>query len=196
MTRQTTARPLASRLESDRRGSILVMFVLFLSGLLLFVGLAVDLSLVVQFRSQLQDAVDAAALAGASAMSKAPDFATQRNIATNYMNADLERLPPNDGVTFTVSPFATDSQGTTTAYNLKVTAVGRARTLFFSLIVDSIPVSVEATARDTLIGDNNALSPASSFDLPAGDTEQLYTRGRNLELEAVGAGAIGPHLVE
>jgi Flp pilus assembly protein TadG len=196
MMRPIHASATARRLRGDRRGSILVMFVLMLSGLMLFVGCAVDLALAVQFRSQLQDAVDAAALAGASNISRSPVFSTQEAIATSYMNASLDALPPNNGVSFAVSPFTTDSNGTTTAYNVKVAALGQVRTLFVSLIVDSIPVSVEATATNTVMRNDNASSPSMPASRPAGDTIGLYTGGRNLEIEALGAGAIGPHLVE
>src|SRR5205823_3951758 len=106
-----------------RGGNILLMFCFLSVGLVLLAGGAVDLSRAVMLRSALQDAADAAALAGATNFSSASAFSARQAVATDYMNASLARLPDHGDVTFTVSPFATDSNGTTTAYNVKIAAV-------------------------------------------------------------------------
>jgi Flp pilus assembly protein TadG len=192
---------LIGRFRHDRHGSILLMFCFLLVGLFLLVGGAMDLSRAVMIRSDLQNAADAAALAGAANFYDASAFSTHQAIAAEYMNASIATLPDNGNITFTVSPFATDSNGTTTAYNVKVTASARVQTTFMSLVVDAIPVSVVATATNPVAASNsdyesNSFSASAPVNVPAADDPQLYERGRNLEVEAFGIGLAGVHVSE
>jgi Flp pilus assembly protein TadG len=201
MGRWLQAGGLIARFGSDRRGNILLMFCFLSVGLVLLAGGAVDLSRAVMLRSALQNAADAAALAGATNFSSAAAFSARQAVATDYMNASLARLPDRGDVTFTVSPFATDSNGTTTAYNVKIAAIARLKTTFMALLVDTIPVSVVATAAypvaalsDAYDGGNS--SPSLPASVPASDDPQLYARVRNLEVEALGVALPGVHLTQ
>ena len=192
---------LIARFRGDRGGNILLMFCFLSVGLVLLAGGAVDLSRAVMLRSALQDAADAAALAGATNFSSASAFSARQAVATDYMNASLARLPDRGDITFTVSPFATDSNGTTTAYNVKIAAVARLKTTFLALLTDTIPVSVVATAAypvAMLSGayDAGNSSPSLPASVPAGDDPQLYARVRNLEVEALGVALPGAHLTQ
>ena len=192
---------LIARFRGDRRGNILLMFCFLSVGLVLLAGGAVDLSRAVMLRSALQDAADAAALAGATNFSSASAFSARQAVATDYMNASLARLPDHGDITFTVSPFATDSNGTTTAYNVKIAAVARLKTTFMALLADTIPVSVVATAAYSVAAGNGAYdagnsSPSLPASVPAGDDPQLYARVRNLEMEALGVALPGAHLTQ
>jgi Flp pilus assembly protein TadG len=195
MGRWPQAGGLIARFGSDRRGNILLMFCFLSVGLVLLAGGAVDLSRAVMLRSALQNAADAAALAGATNFSSAAAFSARQAVATDYMNASLARLPDRGDVTFTVSPFATDSNGTTTAYNVKIAAIARLKTTFMALLVDTIPVSVVATATYPLAAGNgdDGGDDDSSSSLPSimegGDDPQLYTSTRSPE-----AGVFGPEL--
>ena len=193
---------LIARFRADRGGNILLMFCFLSVGLVLLAGGAVDLSRAVMLRSALQDAADAAALAGATNFSSASAFSARQAVATDYMNASLARLPDHGDITFTVSPFATDSNGTTTAYNVKIAAVARLKTTFMALLADTIPVSVVATAAYSVSADNgdDGSGDDSSSSLPsitpAGDEPQLYTSTRNLEAAVFGPALAGAHLTQ
>lgn len=69
----------ASRRHAKQRGAIIVWFALFMMSMLSFVALGVDVAKLAATRTQLQNAADAAALAGASAV----------NPETGRIDADL-----------------------------------------------------------------------------------------------------------
>ena len=66
-------------LVKDERGNILVLTAAALMGLVMFASVSVDVSCILTARNQLQAAVDAAALAGASGL--IVDQTTARNRA-------------------------------------------------------------------------------------------------------------------
>src|SRR5690349_957933 len=101
----------------DRTGNVMVMFAGMGVGLVLMVGAGVDYTRAVQFKSALQALADASALAGASAYVSSTTSAAGVTMATNYWNAGLSRLPPNNGVaTPTITP-SSDATG----YYIQVT---------------------------------------------------------------------------
>ena len=61
-------KPLSTRTLKSERGSILVLVAVLLVGLLAFTALAIDIGWVMVARNELQNAADAAALAGASSL--------------------------------------------------------------------------------------------------------------------------------
>jgi Flp pilus assembly protein TadG len=71
----------------NRRGSALVLVVILLPCLMAILALAVDLGTLYTAKSQLQAAVDASALAGASGLSKGNDEAISRAIACAAKNS-------------------------------------------------------------------------------------------------------------
>jgi Flp pilus assembly protein TadG len=71
---------------SSRKGSVLVLVVVLLPFLMAILALAVDLGTLYSTRSQLQAAVDAAALAGASGLSAGREEAISRAIACARLN--------------------------------------------------------------------------------------------------------------
>ncbi len=203
MKRWFYAPGLIGRFQRDRQGNIMVAFCLLSFGLVFSVGAAVDFTLATQFRGALQNAADAAALAGAANLVDAAGFSAHRAVATEFMNASIARLPVNDGVTFEVTPFATVSKGITKAYNIKVAASGRVRTTFLSLVVDFIPVAVVATARNPVAAGNHdearddlAESVPAGNGVSAGDAIPKYDRSRNLDMETFGMKLPIVHLVQ
>jgi Flp pilus assembly protein TadG len=188
----------AGRLLRDRAGNILILFCFMSFGLALLTGAAVDFGRAVALRAGLQNAVDAAALAGTADFTGLAQARRQQAIATGYMNASLPMLMANDGVDFTVTPFPTKVDGVITAFNIRVAAEGRVNTTFLSLLVDAIPVSVASTATIpaiTFAADSSGDGSMPAL-LPASDSPGLYDRPRNLDLEAFGMGLGQEHLVQ
>jgi Flp pilus assembly protein TadG len=182
----------------DRSGNILILFCFMSFGLALMTGAAVDFGRAVALRAGLQNAVDAAALAGTADFTDLAQSGHQQAIATDYMNASLPLMMANAGVDFTVTPYPTKVDGVITAFNVRVTAVGRVNTAFLSLLVDAIPVSVASTATIPAIiftSDSGGDGSMPSL-LPASDSPGLYERPRNLDLEAFGIGLGQEHLIQ
>lgn len=104
---------LVSNFTADRRGNVAMIFGLCAIPLFGLIGAAVDYTNAVRIRQQLQETLDAAALAGARSVGR-PD-AEIRAIATNFARANM---PPalagtlvtvdilNDGTTVRVTPTA------------------------------------------------------------------------------------------
>src|SRR5262249_49057569 len=111
---------------------------------MILVGAAIDVTVAVYFRSALQTVADEAALAGAKKFVGSAGAFESEAAAEQSLAESLPHLPPNAGVVFTVSRFATDAEGTTTVYNCRVVASGKVRTTLLGIVTDYIQVSVAA----------------------------------------------------
>jgi Flp pilus assembly protein TadG len=173
---------------SDRSGNILIMFTMMSFGLILVTGAAVDFGRAVQLRSNLQSAADAAALAGVADFTSLERAGHQQAITNDYMNASILSSALN-GVDFTITPFPTKVDGVITAFNIRIAATGRLNTTFLSLLVESVPVSVESTATipATVVSNDDGSTEMPAM-LPAGDDPYLFNQPRDLDLEAFGKG--------
>lgn len=164
---------LIRRLATDDKGAVAIIFGLMLIPLVLAVGVGVDYARAVQFKAQLQAAVDDSALAGASAYvsSDSTGQALGTTAATNYMNNAISALPTNGGVTFTVTPGTTSSSGTVTAFTMTVTATATFQNTLMSLWQSTMPITVTATANNPIV---TASFDAGDFVSYACDTNILY----------------------
>ncbi len=101
--------------DQPERGQSIVIVALSLIGLLAFVGIAVDVGFIFARSSQLQSAVDAAALAGVTEIQRGINFADQR--AGQFLNAN--------NIPITVTQSLDSNQDTTiigeTEYSITVT---------------------------------------------------------------------------
>jgi Flp pilus assembly protein TadG len=134
-------------LRCDRRGVVALTFALGLVPLLLGVGAGVDIARGVQVKRVLQAAVDAAALAGASAYANGDSSGTASTVASNYFT--LSGLPLPDGAptpTTTVSTSQQTSNGSVSGYTVTVSATTQMPTTFMSLLISAVPVTATATA--------------------------------------------------
>lgn len=113
-------------LAADRRGSLLVWFALALVPLLIAVGTGLDYGRAVNLRTKMQNATDAAALAGAVLYtdSSTATTALAKQAATNYMAAFVAQMGTASGITYTVTPTVVTSGSSATLYTMKVTASG------------------------------------------------------------------------
>jgi len=145
--RTFTIMALIQQFMRDRRGNVAMMLALFLLPLVFFSGAAVDYARAVQFRTVLQGATDAAALAGAIEYVNSSDGSTAVAVATNYMNSIIKTLPASDSGSFTITPGTTSSNGHTYA-TVAVTVTAQVPTTLMALVENSMPVSTSATAAE------------------------------------------------
>ncbi|MDQ1154126.1 pilus assembly protein [Brevundimonas sp. SORGH_AS_0993] len=83
--RQATER--ARRFWLDREGNIAIMFALTAMALVIMIGMAIDVNRLVKVRSEVQQSLDAAALAAAA--SRAQTARELKNVADPYLHANL-----------------------------------------------------------------------------------------------------------
>ena len=107
-------------------------------------GAGLDFARGLNFKTGLQGAADAAALAGATEYLNTGSATNATTVAQNYVNTAVAAMPPNLGVTTNVT--TTISGGN---YNVVVTASGSIRASFTGVIRNIIPVSVTAQASAT-----------------------------------------------
>ena len=149
-------KPSHSRLASDEEGLAILFWALMLPFILLFFALVADTGLATVEKRELQNAVDAAALAGAQEL---PDAGAAASVAQRFVEDNLSTDPAE--LTITV----------TTPYNgdptlIEVTVTGPAEKLLggdYALGPDT--VSARAVARQTVGGgDGYALLALSEGD--------------------------------
>ena len=136
------------------RGQTLVILALVITVLMLMAGLAVDVGMAYNERRDLQNAADAAALAGAQALCDGQDHGAASAVATTVGTAN--------GAT------DVDPQPTTVTERrrMSVTTSGEAETFFFRLVgIDSVPVSAQAQAECSCAAAAGGLWPIG-FDKP------------------------------
>lgn len=183
MTRRFNLANALSRFRRSRRSNVLLMTALMATVLMYSVGVAVDYMRAVQFRSTLQNTVDAAALAGATAYTSCASgtasggVVNAQNIATNVFNATA--LPWHIGsVALTANGSTTGSSpcsagtGNPTAYQMTVTASNvPIPTTFLSLIQPSMAISATATATNPVV---TATANAAGWGSSAYDANLIY----------------------
>ena len=143
--------------RTSERGQTLVILALVITVLMLMAGLAIDVGMAYNERRDLQNAADAAALAGAQALCDGEDHGTASAIATTIGTAN--------GAT------DVDPQPTTVTERrrMSVTTSGDAETFFFRLVgIDSVPVSAQAQAECSCAAAAGGLWPVA-FDKPTWD---------------------------
>jgi Flp pilus assembly protein TadG len=131
--------PLA-RCTRDTRANVMVLMAIGLLALATATGVGVDFARGLNFKTALQGAADAAAIAGASVYIN-NGYATQATTAaTDYFNNVAANLPINNGVSKTIT--ASSSAPWTVTVNANATINSSFNGLFENLI----PVAVTATA--------------------------------------------------
>jgi Flp pilus assembly protein TadG len=124
-----------------------VMFAVSLIAVVPAIGVAVDYARIVQFKTALQNAVDSAALAGASAYTGPTAASAGVTTATSYLAKAVGALPGNKGVTTPTPTTSTITyQSGAVGYAVSVTATGSIDTMILSKVMSSMSVSVAAKA--------------------------------------------------
>ncbi len=160
------------RFSQDRDGSLLVWFALALVPLLLIVGSGVDYGRGVNLRTQMQNATDAAALAGATLYTGSDTATTAAATATSFMTAFVARMGAGYTITFTVTPAAASSGGTATLYKMQVSAKGSvARSLMKLGGTAAVQVATSSTATNPIY---TVTLSAANFSSSASDQDTIY----------------------
>src|ERR1700735_1273856 len=125
-------------LARDACGGVMILMAISLFALATATGVGIDFARALNFKSGLQGAVDAAAIAGASIYLNA-GYATQATTTAHaYLANAVKNLPTNNGVTSTV----TLSGGN--PWTVTVTASAAIKSSFTGLIMPNVPVQVSA----------------------------------------------------
>ncbi len=127
-------------LLGDARGSMFVFMAISMLALGAATGVGVDFARALNFRSDLQGAADAAAIAGASVYLNAGYSSQATAAATDYMSNAVANLPTNNGVTSSIV------LSQTAPWTVTVKADATINSTFNGLFENNIPVSVTATA--------------------------------------------------
>ena len=169
---------LIRRLRSDRRGNVAMVVAVSVLPLFTAVGVGVDVSSLVEAKTRLQNAADAAALAGASLYTSASQGTTAANSAQAYFN-DYAK-----GSFTTITSSATPSSAGT-PLTITVAASATMATTFLKVAgISSMPVSVSAVAGipsgNPVItlgagsGSPSQLLTTSNSKSPAADWNSIY----------------------
>ena len=175
LRRQIPRPPAALRaMAADRRGSLLVWFAIALVPMLIAVGAGLDYGRAVNLRTRMQNATDAAALAGAVLYtdSSSTTTALATAAATNYMSAFVSQMGTSSGITYAVTPTVVTSGGSTTLYTMKVTASGSIATTLMK-----VGGSTGATVATSSIANNPVYTVTLSmqgFSSSASDANAIY----------------------
>jgi uncharacterized membrane protein len=159
--RQTrTMRTRSKRTRSKRRGAIVVFASILLVTAFVFLAFGVDIGRIVTTRSELQNAADAAAMAGARALLQSPGqvrIAARDLAAANLAAEESVALIPGqdveigtwdkDNATFTLLAAADENDGNAVRVTcVRSAARGNAVQLFFASMLGSGNTDVNATA--------------------------------------------------
>jgi Flp pilus assembly protein TadG len=158
------------KLRGNSSGNVAILAALAAIPLVAAGGLAIDYTRALQFKTSLQGACDSAALAGASLLTTSTSSAS--TMATDYIQSEVTKLPPNKGVTYTVT-----TPGSNT---VNVTATGKVATTFMSIFTPSFSVTTAATAGpsqgsgSSLGTDMTITFSAGGFNSSAADANTIY----------------------
>ena len=173
----------ARRLLGDRRGVVSIIFGLMLIPFVMFLGVVVDYARMVQYKTDLQNVVDEAAIAGAAAFLDPTQAANAVTVATNYFNQGATHLPPSlslstPSVTSNVSGTINPALGSANAYTVTVSANGNIATTFLSLIYSTLNIQASGTAGNPVIQPQLVFSNVGSQACD-GNTVYLYQVPKN-----------------
>jgi Flp pilus assembly protein TadG len=127
-------------LARDTRGNIMVFMAISLIALGTATGVGIDFARGLNFKSDLQGAVDSAAIAGAALYLNNGYASEATSAATDYFNKASSNLPTNNGVTPTITVSAS------APWTVTVTATASIKSTFNGLFENTLPVTVSATA--------------------------------------------------
>jgi Flp pilus assembly protein TadG len=130
----------AADLRRNTRATTMVLMAVGMLAIGTATGVGVDFARGLNFKSDLQGAVDAAAIAGASVYLNSGYASEATTAATNYMTKAQANLPTNNGVTSAI--VVSQSAPWTVTVNASATI----NSTFNGLFENTIPVSVTATA--------------------------------------------------
>ena len=141
-----------SRLQSaslyrNESGAVAVLFALALIPLMLLAGAGLDMSRTYNQKQELQNAVDAAALAGASVYTSSDTQASAVTTATTYMK-NFQTSSGLTSLTYTATPGTKKSGSSVTLYSMTVTATSPISNTIMTMVSTSNTTTASATAQN------------------------------------------------
>ena len=130
----------SAALLRDTRATTAVLMAVSLLALATATGVGLDFARGLNFKTGLQGAVDAAAIAGASIYLNNGYASQATTAATNYMTKAQANLPTNNGITSSIVV------SNSAPWTVTVTANSSINSSFNGILENTIPVSVSATA--------------------------------------------------
>ncbi|MDE1904117.1 MAG: hypothetical protein KGI46_09700 [Alphaproteobacteria bacterium] len=152
-------------------GSVAILFGLLMIPLVVAAGVGVDYGRAAEIRASLQSAVDAAALAGASAYTSPSAEASATTLAQNYVTNTTSTMPSGVSVVSTSVTPGTTGSGNNVAYTMSVSATLSVPSMFLAVVRGPITVSATATARNPVV---TASFNMSGFVSYACDINEIY----------------------
>jgi Flp pilus assembly protein TadG len=157
-------------LKQDRAGNVAMIAALAAIPLVGAGGLAIDYTRALQFKTSLQGACDSAALAGASLVDTSASQGS--TMATSYITSEITKLPPNNGVTYSVTTPGNDT--------VQVVATAKVPTTFMAMFTKSFNVTTTSLAgpaygSGSAVGTQmNVSFSAGAFSASAADANTIY----------------------
>ncbi len=171
-------RPSTPKSRRDQRGAVLVWIALFLMVMLMFVALGVDAAKLMVTRSQLQNAADAAALAGASAIDPATGLFIEPTVrAQAAATASSNRAFENTATSVIIDPqndvTIDQANRTVTVVTRRDSASGTPMIVHFAQVLGITTLQMRASATAKVDYANSvcrglvplAMAPADSSDI-------------------------------
>ena len=171
------------RLLGDRRGVVGIIFGLMLIPFVMLLGVVVDYARSVQYKTDLQNIVDEAAIAGAAAFLGPSQASNAVTVATNYFNQALNHLPPSISVSATsitsnTSGTINPALGTANAYTVTVSASANIATTFLAVVYHTLNIQATGTAGNPVITPQLVFTEVNSVACD-GNTAYLYQVPKN-----------------
>ncbi|MGH7013600.1 MAG: TadE/TadG family type IV pilus assembly protein [Stellaceae bacterium] len=155
----------------DTEGTVAVLFGVLLIPLVVAAGVGVDYGRAALVRATLQSAVDAAALAGASAYTSPSAQSAATALAQDYVTKSTAAMPAGVTVTSTTVTPGISGSGNNVAYTMSVSATLSVPSLFMAVVTGPMSVTASAKAQNPVV--------TASFDMGgfisyACDTNEIY----------------------
>jgi Flp pilus assembly protein TadG len=169
-----------------QRGAVVIWFALFLIVILMFIALGIDMAKLMATRTQLENAADAAALAGATAFQAAdratiPHLAKMRAFATAYNNTAYESIPTAVQLDTTGDVIVNMDSSTVKVTTRRETSQGTGVVTQFLQVIGMNRLNMRATATAKASGGCNLLPvagrPDPGPDFIVGCTEYILKYG-------------------
>ncbi len=158
------------QLAADRKGVVALMMGIAAGPLAIAVGITVDYAQLVECQTTLQDAVDNAALAGATVYNTSAASSEAVTVATTYVSTASMPASMKLG-----TPTVTAASGTTnfngSSYNVTVTTSAKVTVPFLSKVYTSFTISATATASNPIA---TIKYTAGTFGSSAADWDAVY----------------------
>ena len=159
------------RFNCNTDGTVAVLFGLMMIPVIVGIGVGVDYGRAAEIRATLQSAVDAAALAGASAYTSPAAQTSATTLAQNYVTNSTSTMPSGVTVISTSVTPGTTGSGNNVAYTMSVSATLSVPSMFLAVVRGPISVSASAAAKNPVV---TASFNMGGFVSYACDINQIY----------------------